>query len=348
VAGKPAGAGVRVALDGRGAERGAEAIAGGVRAAAAGGIAVTVFGDERELSELGGADGVELVAAEEEITNEDEPVAAVRSREGASVVMAAAAVGAGKADALVSAGSTGATMTAALFALKRAQGVRRPALAVQLPVPGAQGPPTLMLDVGANNEARAGDLVQFAHLGSAFSEAVLGCAEPRVALLSVGEEAKKGTQPVVEAHEALAASDSLSFIGNVEGRDLLAEAADVIVTDGFTGNVTLKTLEGTASKVGAAVGDAARSGPVSALGGLLLRPALGGLRASVDPDATGGAILLGLRGTAVVAHGSSGPEGIANAIRLAARSVTERAVERTGELLERAGATRGAMRRERI
>jgi glycerol-3-phosphate acyltransferase PlsX len=153
---------------------------------------------------------------------------------------------------------------------------------------------------------------------------------------------------VVEAHEALASSDSLRFTGNVEGRDLLAEAADVIVTDGFTGNVALKTIEGTASKVGGAVSEAARGGPVSALGGLLLRPALGGLRRSVDPDATGGAILLGLRGTAVVAHGSSGPEGIANAIRLAARSVSERAVERTGELLERAGAGRGAMRRERI
>jgi len=338
---------VRVALDGRGAERGSEAIAGGALAAAADGIAVTVFGDEDELSELRGADGIELVAAAEEISNDDEPVAAVRSREGASVVMAAAAAAGDGADAFVSAGSTGATMTAALFAMRRAQGIRRPALAVQLPVPGAKGP-TLLLDVGAGTEARAGDLVQFAHLGSAFSEAVLGCAEPRVGLLSVGEEAKKGTAAVVEANETLAGADALRFVGNVEGRYLLAEAADVIVTDGFTGNVALKTLEGTASTVGTAVRDAARSGPVSALGGLLLRPALGGLRRTVDPDATGGAILLGLRGTAVVAHGSSGPEGIANAIRLAARAVSERAVERTGELLERAGATRGAMRRERI
>jgi glycerol-3-phosphate acyltransferase PlsX len=342
--GASAGAGVRVALDGRGAELGAEAIVGGARAAAADGIRVRVFGDEDGLAELRGDEGVELIAASEEISNDDDPVAAVRSREGASVVMAAADAASGGADALVSAGSTGATMTAALFAFRRARGVRRPALSVQLPVPGAEGPPTLLLDVGANTEARPGDLVQFAHLGAAFSEAVLNCSEPRVALLSVGEEAKKGNQQVVGAHEELAGSESLRFVGNVEGRDLLAMTADVIVTDGFTGNVALKTIEGTASTVGAAVREAARRGPAPALGGLLLRPALGGLRRSMDPDATGGAILLGLRGTAVVAHGSAGPDGIANAIRLAARSVAERAVERTGELLERAGATRGGMR----
>jgi glycerol-3-phosphate acyltransferase PlsX len=307
-----------------------------------------VFGDEAELAALRDAAGIELIAADEEISNDEEPVAAVRSREGASVVMAAADAASGDSDALVSAGSTGATMTAALFAMRRAQGIRRPALAVQLPVPGADGPPTLLLDVGAGTEARSGDLVQFAHLGSAFSEAVLGVDEPRVGLLSVGAEAKKGTAQVVEAHEALAGAGSLRFVGNVEGRDLLAQSADVIVTDGFTGNVVLKTIEGTASTVGQAVGDAARSNPVAVVGGLLLRPALGGLRRSVDPDNTGGAILLGLRGTAVVAHGSSGPDGIANAIRLAARSVSERAVERTGELLERSGAGRGAMRRERI
>jgi glycerol-3-phosphate acyltransferase PlsX len=343
-----AGGGVRVALDGRGAERGAEAIVAGALAAAADGIGMRVFGDTDELSELHGAQGIELIPAAEEIANEDDPVAAVRSREGASVVMAAADVAAGRSDALVSAGSTGATMTAALFALRRAQGVRRPALAVKLLVPGVVDPPTLLLDVGAGTEARAGDLVQFAYLGTAFSKVVFGASQPRVALLSVGEEAKKGNAQVVEAHEALAASASLRFIGNVEGRDLLAGKADVIVTDGFTGNVTLKTLEGTASAVGTAVRDAARSGPRAAAGGLLLRPALGRLREAMDPDTTGGAILLGLRGTAVVAHGSSGPEGIANAIRLAARATSERAVERTAELLERAGATRGAMRRERI
>jgi glycerol-3-phosphate acyltransferase PlsX len=235
-------------------------------------------------------------------------------------------------------------MTAALFALKRAQGVHRPALAVQYQVPGVDGPPLVFLDAGANTDVRPQHLIQFAFLGSAFSAAVLGVESPRVALLSVGEEQKKGRSDVVEAHEALADSAGISFIGNVEGRDLLSGEADVIVTDGFTGNVTLKTLEGTAKAVADAVRDAARSGPLAATGGLLLRPALGGLRRAMDPNAVGGAILLGLRGVAVVAHGSSTPEGIANAVRLAHRAVTERSVERTGELLAASGATRDALR----
>ena len=334
-----------VALDGRGAERGAEAIVAGARAAAADGIRVRIFGEGAQLAELEGADGIELIEAPEEITNDEEPVAAVRSKEAASVVLAARDVAERRSDALASAGPTGATMTAALFAMRRMQGVRRPALAVQLPIPGRESQaPTLLLDAGANAEARSGDLVQFAYLGAAFSTAVLGVSRPRVALLSVGEEQGKGTPQLIEAHASLAAADGIAFAGNVEGRDLLTGAADVIVSDGFTGNVALKTIEGTARAVGDAVGSAARSGPVSALGGLLLRPALGGLRRRMDPDATGGAILLGVRGVAVVAHGSSGPEGIANAVRLAARTVTERALERTGESLERAGATRSGLR----
>ncbi len=333
-----------VALDGRGAERGVEAIVAGAREAAGDGIGVRVFGDRAALAELESEDAIELVEAAGEIGNEAEPVAAVRSTPEASIVLAAADVAEGRADALASAGPTGATMTAALFALRRLHGVRRPALTVQIPVPGRDGPPTLLLDAGANAEVRATDLVQFAHLGAAFAAAVLAIERPRVALLSVGEEAGKGTQEVVEANAALREAEAIDFRGNVEGRDLLGDRADVIVTDGFTGNVALKTLEGTARAVGDAVGDAARSNPVAALGGLLLRPALGGLRRELDPDSTGGAILLGLRGVAVVGHGSSGAAGIANAIRLAARAVEQRAIERTGELLERSGATRGAMR----
>jgi glycerol-3-phosphate acyltransferase PlsX len=329
-----------VALDGRGAERGPEAIVAGVRAAAADGIRLRVFGDPSALAPVERVAGAELVPALEEITNDEEPVAAVRSRQGASVVLAARDVAEGRSQAMASAGSTGATMTAALFALRRLHSVRRPALALQLLVPGQPGPPTLLLDVGANADARAHDLVQFAHLGAAFSEAVLGVAEPRVALLSVGEEANKGSPEVVEAHTRLADATSLDFRGNLEGRDLLAGVADVIVTDGFTGNVVLKTIEGTAKAVADAVRAAARSGPVAAAGGLLLRPSLAGLRSRLDPDTTGGAVLLGLRGVAVVGHGSSGPDGIANAVRLAARTSSESAVERTARLLEQAGMTR--------
>ena len=163
-----------VALDGRGAERGPEVIVAGARAAAADGIGVRVFGDPAALAELDGVDGVEVLAAPGEITNDEDPVGAVRESADASIVLAAADVAEGRSQALASAGPTGATMTAALFALRRARGVRRPALAVQLAVPGRPGAPTLLLDAGANTEARPGDLVQFAHLGAAFSHAVLG------------------------------------------------------------------------------------------------------------------------------------------------------------------------------
>ena len=272
-----------VALDGRGAERGVDVIVAGARAAAADGIALRVFGNPEELAELDGVAGVELLEAPGEITNDDDPVGAVREGTDASIVLAAADVADGSSEAVVSAGPTGATMTAALFALRRSRGVRRPALAVQLPRPGSDGPPTLLLDVGANAEVRTGDLVQFAHLGSVFSETVLGVERPRVALLSVGEEPKKGTQDVVDAHAELAAASELDFRGNIEGRDLLAGKVDVVVTDGFTGNIALKTIEGTALSVAGAVGAAARSNPVSAVGGLLLRPALGGLRRAHGP-----------------------------------------------------------------
>jgi phosphate acyltransferase len=329
-----------VALDGRGAERGAEAIVAGARSAAGDGIAIRVFGDPAELAALGEVAGVEVVEAPGQITNDDDPVGSVREVKDASIVLAAADVAEGRSEALASAGPTGATMTAALFALRRLRRVRRPALAVQLVVPGRDGPPTLLLDVGANTQALAGDLVQFAFLGAAFSRAVLSVERPRVALLSVGEEAKKGTAEVVDAHAELAGTAELDFLGNLEGRDLLSGRADVIVTDGFTGNVALKTIEGTAKTVAGAVGSAARSNPVSAVGGLLLKPALGGLRRRMDPDTTGGAILLGIKGVAVVGHGSSGPDGIANAIRLAARSVEVGAVARMDELLERSGTSR--------
>ena len=333
-----------VAFDALGAEGGAEVAVEGIGRAAADGIAVRAFGRPDELGDLAQLAGVEVIEAPARIPNEIEPAAAVRSCSDASIVRAAADVADGSSDALASPGSTGATMAAAVFALKRLRAVQRPALAVQISSP-AGGRPTLMLDVGANADNRSSHLVQFAYLGSAFAQAVLDFERPRVALLSVGEEAKKGSSLVVEAHSALAEADGINFIGNVEGQQLLAgSAAEVIVTDGFTGNVALKTIEGTAKAVADAVRDAAGSSPKAGLGGLLLRGALSGLRTRLDPDQTGGAILLGLRGVAVVGHGSAGPEGIANQIRLAARAVSEDAVARTAELLERSGAGRGALR----
>ncbi|HZO07066.1 MAG TPA: phosphate acyltransferase PlsX [Solirubrobacterales bacterium] len=327
---------VTVALDGYGAEQGFEVLAQGAKLAAADGIGVRVFGPQRALG-LDGVDGIEVIQTAESIGNDEDPVKAVRAKKEASVVRAAADVAAGRSEALVSPGSTGATMAAATFGLRRIKGVQRPALAVQLPVPGK---PVLFLDVGANVEVRAQHLVQFAFLGAAFSEAVLGVVKPSVGLLTVGEESGKGREEVVEAHRLLSEAENLNFAGNVEGGDLPAAKADVVVTDGFTGNVALKLMEGTAKTVAAAVGDAARSNPVAAVGGLLLKPALGGLKRELHPDTTGGAILLGLRGIAVVGHGSAGAEGIANAVRLAARCAEVDAVGRTAALLREGGAVR--------
>jgi glycerol-3-phosphate acyltransferase PlsX len=337
------GRGVTVALDGYGAERGFDVLAEGARLAAADGIGVRVFGPERSLG-LDGVEGVEVVETREWIGNDEDPVPAVRAKPEASVVLAARDVADDGADAMVSCGSTGATMAAATFGLRRLKGVQRPALAVRVPIPGK---PVLFLDVGANVEVRAQHLVQFAFLGAAFSAAVLEVENPSVGLLTVGEESGKGREEVVEAHRLLSDAPRIEFAGNVEGRDLPAAAVDVVVTDGFTGNIALKLMEGTAKTVAGAVGDAARSNPVSMVGGLLLKPALGGLRRELHPDTTGGAILLGLRGIAVVGHGSSGADGIANAIRLAARCADVDAVGRTAALLREGGAGRGALAAER-
>jgi phosphate acyltransferase len=320
-----------IALDANGADRGPATVAEGGRRA---GVPVRLYGPAAKLA---GYDDV--VDAPVAIGNSEEPVRAVRSKEDASIVQAVRAVAAGEADAAVSAGSTGAALAAAVLHLRRLKGVHRPGIALLLPIPGA---PALMVDVGGNVEVRPEHLVQFAYMGSAFMEAVHGVERPRVALLSVGEEPTKGTPDVVEAHERLAAGSALNFIGNIEGTDVTRGAADVIVTDGFTGNVALKLMEGTARTVVGAVREAVRSSPVSMLGGLLIRGAVGGLRRQLDPNTTGGAILLGVRGIVVVAHGGSTAEGIANAVQVAQRAVDQRVIERTSAALEAGGALRSA------
>lgn len=330
-----------VAVDGFGVEQGFDVLSAGVAEAARDGIGLRVFGPARELEgRLGALDSVELVDTIDFIGNEDEPVSAVRSRPEASVVRAVADVSGGRSDAFVSLGSTGAAMAAATFGLKRIRGVKRPALAAQVPLPGRT---VLFLDVGANVEVRARHLVQFACLGAVFMSAVKGVGRPQVGLLNVGEEKGKGRPVEREATEALEeivsqpGFEAFEFLGNVEGRDLPAGVADVVVTDGFTGNVVLKGMEGAVTTVTVGIRDAARSNPVSAFGGLLLRPALTGLRRDLHPDTTGGAILLGLRKTAVIGHGSSGSDGVANAIRLAAESARVDAPGKTADLLTRTG-----------
>jgi phosphate acyltransferase len=319
-----------IALDANGADGGPSLVAEGARLA---GGPVTLYGPAAELA---GADNV--VDAPLAVGNHEEPALAVRAKPDASVVQCARAVADGRADALVSAGATGAALAAALFHVKRLRGVHRPAVAALLPVPGRK---TLLLDAGGNVEVRTEHLVQFAYMGAAFMEAVHGVERPRVGLLSIGEEAKKGTPVVVEANERIAAGP-LDFAGNIEGSDVTSGVVDVVVTDGFTGNVALKLMEGTARTVVGAIRDAVRSSPVSTLGGLLIRGKVGGLREQLDPNTTGGAILLGLRGVAVIAHGKSSPEGVANAVRLARRAVDERMIERTAAALEEAGVLRSA------
>src|SRR5437763_5169138 len=234
-----------IALDANGADRGPGAVVEGARIA---GLPATLYGPAAELA---GAPG-EVVDAPVFVSNDEDPAMAVRSKEDASIVQAARAVADGSADALVSFGSTGGALAASLFRIKRMGGVRRPAVAALLPVPGRD---LLLLDAGANVEVRGEELVQFAYMGAVYMEAVHGVARPAVGLLSNGEEAKKGTEQIVEANERLR-EGGLNFAGNVEGTDLTDSPVDVLVTDGFTGNVALKVLDGTARLVGTAMRDA--------------------------------------------------------------------------------------------
>jgi glycerol-3-phosphate acyltransferase PlsX len=324
-----------IAVDANGADRGPAAVAEGV---ARSGLPVILFGPKAEIEGVAGP-LADIVDAPETIKAGDEAVAAVRSKRDASIVQAATAVGEGRADALVSAGSTGPTLAAATLSVKRIKGVYRPALAVLMPIPGG---PVLLLDAGASVEVRPEHLVQFAYMGAGFMEAVVGIERPSVGLLSVGEESGKGTPDVLTAHDRIAEAGALNFAGNVEGFDIPTAGVDVVVADGFTGNVALKVLESTLKVFGAEIRSRIRSGPVSSLGGLLVRGKLGKLRDDFDPEKVGGAILLGLRKPVVVAHGSFGPTGIEHAVKLAQRAADEDMVGRTTAALQAAGALRSA------
>ena len=270
------------------------------------------------------AGGLELAEAAGTIEMHEKPAEAVRTKPDSSLVAACRAVGEGRADAVLSAGNTGAMLAACLLELRRLPGVLRPAIAV--PIPARRGP-SVLLDAGANADARPEHLLQFAAMGAIFAQEMLDLRRPEVRLLSIGEEREKGNELTLEAHELLARSDA-NFAGNVESRDLLLGAADVVVTDGFTGNVCLKLLEGTIKSVLEALRDEIVGSRRGRLGGMLIRPAARELRRRLDPDTYGGAYLLGLRGLAVIAHGNSSRRAVANAIRLAARGVEHEVVER--------------------
>ena len=299
--------------------------------------------DDPELEVLvaGAADVVEPFAAShsraralvttEVISMSEHPANAVRQKKDASIVRAAAAVRAGEADGLFSAGSTGAVLTAATFGVGRIKGVKRPALS--LPFPGVTGKPTVFLDMGANADVKPDVLVQFAHMGRAYSRAILGVAEPRVGLLCNGSEDTKGSEMALAYHAALEAGDC-GFAGNAEGTDLLAGAFDVIVADGFTGNVALKSIEGTGKFVLKRLKAAMETSLFNKIGMALLAGSLKSLAAEMSGDEYGGAILLGLRAPVVKGHGATSAQAVRKGTLAAAAAARAGLCEKIADACE--------------
>jgi phosphate acyltransferase len=315
-----------VAVDALGGDRAPDEIVAGALEARSETLEPVLFGPA-------GVDtgGLQLVETNQVIAMHEKPAEAVRAKPESSIVAACRAVGEGRAQAVVSAGNTGAMLAACLLEIRRLPGVYRPAIAVVIPT---RKGPSVLIDSGANAESRPEHLVQFAEMGAIFAEEIVEIRKPEVRLLSIGEEPEKGNPLTIETHELLAASD-LNFGGNVESRWLLEGAGDVIVCDGFTGNVCLKLRGGTIRTVLEGLRAEIASTARGKLGGLLIRPASRRLRARLDPETYGGAYLLGLRGLAVIAHGNSSRRAIANALQLAARGHQHRVVARLAERLAR-------------
>ncbi|HKO74467.1 MAG TPA: phosphate acyltransferase PlsX [Gaiellaceae bacterium] len=319
---------IRVAVDAMGGDRAPEEIVAGALAAASATVEPVLFGRREALEPL--AQGLEIVHADDVVAMDDKPSDAAREKRESSMFAACRAVGEGDAQAVVSAGNTGAMLAAGLLEIRRLPDVHRPAIAVPLPSIGGT---SVLIDAGANADARPEHLVQFGHMGSVFAEDILSISDPNVALLSIGEEPEKGNRLVRETHPLLEASH-LDFVGNVESRELLAHAADVVVCDGFTGNMALKLMEGTIKTLLDELRKEIEASPRGKLGGLLVRPAARGLRKRLDPDTYGGAYLLGLRGLSVIAHGNSSRTAIANAITLGAQGAAGNVVARVAARLE--------------
>src|SRR3954470_15392618 len=295
-----------IAVDAMGGDNAPKQIVEGARQAVDElGLPVVLVGQPEAI---GDAAGLEVIPASEVIGMDDDPAQGVRRKKDSSLVRAAEAVRDGRDSAMVSAGKTCATMASALLRLGRLSGVQRPAIATPIPVPGTT--PTVLLDAGANAECSAQYLVQFAQMGSVFAAQRYGIASPRVGLLSIGEEDTKGTTLVKETHALLREGAGVNFVGNVEGRDVMTDDVDVVVTDGFTGNVVLKTLEGGLKSLVAAVVGAIGDNQ-DAVASLLP------LAAEFDPDNTGGAMLLGVEGVCIISHGSSSARAAVNGVRVA-------------------------------
>ena len=308
-----------IALDAMGGDHAPdEIVAGALAARDELGVSVVLVGRRDELGDVG---GLEVIDASEVIAMDADPAKSVRTMKDSSLVRAAEAVRDGRASAMVSAGNTGATMASALLRMGRIRGVSRPAIATPIPVPGA-ATPTVLLDAGANAECNPEWLVQFAQMGAVYARDRFAIAAPKVGLLSIGEEPTKGSPLVKETHKLLAdpawiGDTGAVFVGNVEGRDIMTNDVDVVVTDGFTGNVALKTLEGAMRSLVAALFATFESSDEAREGAEKLLPALLPLSASLDPENTGGAMLLGTDGVCIISHGSSSAIAIVNAVRVA-------------------------------
>ena len=300
-----------IVVDAMGGDNAPSAIIAGVRAAIDLGIPVELVGDPAKIENV---DDITVHAALEVIGMADEPGRAVRTMKDSSIVRAAERVRDGHAGAMVSAGNTGAVAAAALLRMKRLKGVSRPAIATTLPVPGRA--PKILLDSGAMADCQPEWLHQFAQMGSAFAQVRYEVKEPRVGLVSIGEEREKGNQLVKATHQLLADDSSLNFIGNVEGNDVLSGDVDVVVADGFTGNVILKTIEGTIKFLVDQIVTALTAEEAVAVGAQALNH-LAPIAAELNPDAVGGAMLLGVNGVAIISHGSAGPTAVTNACRVA-------------------------------
>jgi len=338
---------MRIALDAMGGDHAPrETVRGAIDYAEARTDEVILVGDvqriEREIEEYGRGHptGISLVDAPEVITMGDHPSAALRAKRRASVVVATELVRDGHADAVVSAGSTGATMAAAVFRLGRIEGIERPALGAHLVTPEG---PIMILDVGANVDCDADNLLQFAVMGSIYAEHVLHVSQPRVGLLNIGEEAEKGNRLSQEANRRLRQA-SLNFVGNVEGNDLITHHADVVVCDGFIGNVILKFFEGLTTYIFRSVREDLQQGPVAPLALLALRPGFARIRHRFDYERFGGTPLLGVRGVSIVTHGRAK----ARMVRYAMEAASDAAAARIPELIAQWTKTHPARLRGRL
>jgi glycerol-3-phosphate acyltransferase PlsX len=321
-----------IALDAMGGDNApGEIVAGAVLAVREHAVPIVLVGAPRAVSdalaEHDAAGEIPIVRAEETLTMDEGALASLR-RPRSSIAVACHLVRRGDASAVVSAGSTAGVVATAKLRLRAQQGVLRPAIAVPLPT---RPHPTVLLDAGATADVKPEILVQFALLGVAYAETALHIERPRVGLLTIGGEAEKGNKLTKRAHELLAAVPSLNFTGNVEGHDLLNSVVDVIVTDGFTGNVALKTMEGAVRYAFTELRETLEAGRMARLGAMLQRGRLRDLSKRLDPEAYGGAVLLGLNGTVVIAHGSSTAKGVAAACVLAATLARQGTVTHVGE-----------------